>query len=144
MADVSVWRLNVLRVAYLLLIVGLGVYMWPLLINHRPDWPHMNGVVVAMLCALSALAVLGLRYPLQMIPLLLFELLWKVLWLGFVALPLQLDGALDGARASTAVENLWGAVFIVLIPWDYVFKTYIARKGESWLGPRRAQQTAAS
>lgn len=132
MANIPLWRLNVLRLAYLLLIVGLGPSVWPTLIDHGPDWPRMSSVVVTMLCALSALSIVGLRYPLQMIPLLLFELVWKSLWLGLVALPLYLDGALDESRASTAFDCLVGAVFLILIPWDYVYANYIARKGDRW------------
>jgi hypothetical protein len=132
MREISVWRLHLLRAAYLLLVIGLGVTIWPTLFSHGPDWPRMNSVVVAMLCALSALSVLGLRYPLQMIPLLLFELTWKGLWLGFVAAPLFLRGELDGAWASTASDCLVGLVFLVLIPWDYVFANYVARKGDPW------------
>ena len=38
--------------------------------------------------ALSILAVLGVRYPFKMLPLLFFELLWKVMWLVGWGLPL--------------------------------------------------------
>lgn len=138
MREIAVWRLYLLRAAYLLLIVGLGPSVWPSLIDHSPEWPRMTSVVIAMLCALSALSLLGLRYPLQMIPLLFFELVWKGLWLGFVALPLYLNGSLDAGRASTAFDCLVGLIFLVLIPWDYVFANYIARKGDRWWGEARA------
>ena len=40
-----------------------------------------------MLTAMSILAFLGLRYPVKMLPVLLFESAWKLLWLALVAVP---------------------------------------------------------
>jgi hypothetical protein len=39
----------------------------------------MRGVVRSVLAAVSLLAVLGIRYPLKMLPLLFFELVWKTI-----------------------------------------------------------------
>ena len=43
-------------------------------------------VTLCLLIAMSLLAFLGLRYPVKMLPVLLFEALWKLLWFGVVAL----------------------------------------------------------
>lgn len=74
MGDVSALRLNLLRAGYLLLVVGIGVAMWPTLLRAGPELELMHGAALSMLCALGLLAVLGLRYPLQMLPLLMFEM----------------------------------------------------------------------
>ena len=83
MTEISLFRLYALRAAYLLLAVGLAATVWPLIINHPPQWPLMNSVVCSLLAAVSVLAAIGIRYPLQMLPILLFELLWKSIWLGW-------------------------------------------------------------
>jgi hypothetical protein len=133
MAEVSLVRLYVMRAGYLLWAVLLGSMIWPRLIEHDPSWPLMNSVVASLLGALAALALLGVRYPLQMIPLLLFELLWKSIWLIAVALPLQLSGQLDAARQETAMECLMGVViFPLIIPWPYVFAHYVKKPGDRW------------
>ncbi len=68
MTDVSLFRLYALRAGYLLIAVGLAATMWPIVINHSPQWPLMNSVVGSLLTAISVLAAVGIRYPLQIRP----------------------------------------------------------------------------
>ena len=70
MNRVSLPRLYALRAGYLLLVVGLGLTIWPGVIHHEKPWTLMQGVVHCMLAAMSALAILGLRYRCGMLPLL--------------------------------------------------------------------------
>ena len=60
----------------------------------------------------NALAFLGLRHPLQMLPLLLFELAWKTIFVLAVALPLWRAGAIDPATRETALESLFGVILV--------------------------------
>ena len=99
--QVSLWQLNLLRVGYLVMGGCLAVVKWPLLFNHGP-WELKEGTVECMLVAMSVLALMGLRYPLRMLPILLFEVGWKLTWLGVIALPLWLDNNLDGATRAQA------------------------------------------
>jgi len=132
MTPMPAWRLNLLRAGYLLLIVGLGLTIWPSILHPGKTWALMNGVVVCMLGAMSALALLGLRYPLQMLPLLFFELAWKALWLARIALPLWRAGRMDADTAETAFECLMAVVFLALIPWGYVVRNYVLKAGDRW------------
>ena len=88
MSAVSTFRLYLLRATYLLIFVGLGSDVWPGMIHHAKAWDLMHGVASSLLAAMSVLVVLGIRCPLQLLPLLLFELLWKSIWLIATALPL--------------------------------------------------------
>ena len=92
--ELSLLRLYLLRAGYLLMALGLAITRWPLLIGHDTTWPLMDGVVVCMLVAQSLLFFLGVRYPVKLIPIPLFEMIWKVIWLSTVALPLSRSTAL--------------------------------------------------
>jgi hypothetical protein len=131
-AEVSVLRLYVLRAGYLLLVLGLGSVVWPGIIHHDKPWALMPGVVHCMLAAMSALAILGLRYPLKMLPLLFFELAWKSIWLIVVALPLWSAHQMDADTSETAVECLMAVVFLIVMPWRYVFSNYLTARGDRW------------
>lgn len=129
---VPLYRLYLMRAIYLLLVVGLAFQVWPLILNHSPAWPLMNSVVASLLGALGALAVLGLRYPLQMLPLLLFELTWKAIWLAAVAFPVWRANAIDERTMETLVECALGAILLIVIPWGYVFDNYVKKRGDRW------------
>jgi hypothetical protein len=78
-----------------------------------------------------------------MLPLLLFEVAWKAIWLLVVALPLWTSHQMDPDTAETAVECLMGAVFLVLIPWPYVVSTYLSQPGDRWFPARAARPLGA-
>ena len=129
---VSLWRLYLLRAMYLIIVVGLGIEIWPGIIHHPKPWELMYGVVQCVLAAVSLLAILGLRYPLQMLPLLLFELVWKSLWLLVVAVPLWSAQQMDARTWETAIACLMGVIFLIAIPWGYVWANYVMKPGDRW------------
>jgi hypothetical protein len=131
-AELPLWRLHVLRLGYLVLGGGLVVYKWPLLFRHDEPWPPMTSVVTCVLVGMSLLALLGLRYPVAMLPILLFEVVWKMVWLGVVALPLWLTDQMDPATLVVANEVLWVVVIVAVVPWPYVYKNYLVRRGDRW------------
>ncbi|MDB5756102.1 MAG: hypothetical protein JWP34_2079 [Massilia sp.] len=132
MNEVSLFRLYLLRALYLFIAVGLGVEIWPGVIHHDKPWELMEGVVACMLAALGALAIVGLRYPLQMLPLLLWEMLWKSIWLLVVALPLWSLGQMDKATWATTFACLMGVIVPLAIPWPYVCARFILKPGNRW------------
>ncbi|HYE28681.1 MAG TPA: hypothetical protein VEA61_10665 [Allosphingosinicella sp.] len=141
MTDVSPFRLWLMRAVYLLMAAGLGLTIWPRILSHGADLPHMTGIVFALLGTIGLLALLGVRYPLQMIPLLLFELAWKALWLVAFALPRWLDGNLDAAMRSSVLDTSLGLVLLVVIPWRYVWARYVVRPADPWTIRRAATAT---
>jgi hypothetical protein len=137
MTDISLLRRNLLRLGYLILVVGLGTTVWPGILHPTKIWPLMSGVVFCMLGALSLLSVAGLFHPLKMLPLLLFEIAWKAIWLTRVAVPLWSAGRLDADTVETASECLLIIPFLFLIPWRYAWATFIQGPAEPWRGAGR-------
>ncbi len=130
--EVSAFRLNVMRVGYLLLFGGLAYTEWPGLIHHD-GWNSTHGIASSLLAALSLLASLGIRYPLQMVPVLLFELGWKAIWLIAIALPLWLAHDVDPYTWRMTIVCLAAVVVCpLLIPWPYVFTNYVRKPGDRW------------
>jgi len=130
--EVSLFRLYTLRGAYLVMAVGLGVYIWPSVIHHSSEFAITQGVRVALLAGLGAIAALGLRYPVQMLPVLLFEMVWKAIYLTAFALPLWSAHQITATVAEDIKAVLMVIVFIPLIPWRYVFAHYILKRGDRW------------
>lgn len=132
MTEVSLFRLYALRAGYLLVSVGLSATIWPILVNPPPQWPLMNSVVCSLLAAVSVLSAIGIRYPLQMLPILLFEIVWKSIWLIAVALPLWSANQLDARTSETIRDCVFAAILIPVIPWRYVFSHYVTKPGDRW------------
>lgn len=132
MNDVSVLRLNLLRAMYLLVVVGLSLVVWPGVILKSQTWTLNQGVINCMLVAFSLLCALGLRYPLQMLPILLWELIWKSAWLLIVALPKLMAGSMDEATTATFIEVLVVVLVPFIIPWGYVLDNYFRKPAAAW------------
>lgn len=132
MNDVSLFRLYLLRALYLLVAVGLALVVWPGIIHHNRPWELMEGVVQCMLASFALMSALGVRYPLQMLPVLLWELVWKTIWLVIVAMPLWMAGQMDQPTWEIASAVLLVVAFPFVIPWSYVFANYVRKSGDRW------------
>ena len=134
MSEVSTFRLYLLRAGYFYIAVGLAIFELPALL-HPENLSRLDAVVLSVLAAMALLAVVGLRYPLKMLPLLFFELLWKAIWLLAFGLPLALSGRLGPETTETLTGVLMGVVLVPLVtPWGYVLKHYLKAPGDRWRG----------
>jgi hypothetical protein len=135
--DLSLTRVNLMRAGYLFIGVGLVIVKWPLLPGAR-TLPLYEGVTLCLLTATSLVALLGVRYPVRLLPLLLLESAWKVLWLLLVAVPRAVDGGLDTATSDVAVNCSLVVVILAVIPWRHVWQSYALTPGEPWRRVPRA------
>jgi hypothetical protein len=132
-AELSLLRLYLLRVVYLVMAAGLAVYVWPDVISHTRELAVSSGIRVSLLAGLGAVAALGLRYPVKMLPVLIFEFVWKAIYLTAFALPLWLS---HQPLADVALQDIYSVlmvlVFIPFVPWGYVISNYVTKPGERW------------
>lgn len=124
----GVRKINIylLRVIYTLIFVFVGKTSWTYIIANYGSLDPMEGIVWCVWASFSVLSILGIIYPLKMLPIILLEILYKVIWLLVVAYPLWSAGQLEGSNAEgILIPFLWVILPIVAVPWKYTFKKYI-------------------
>jgi hypothetical protein len=128
--EVSLVRLYVLRATYALLVIGLGAMIVPDILSHRL---LDRGVIASLLGCIWLLAFIGLRHPLRMLPLLMFELGWKSIWLVAYGLPQWSAGQAPPTFADDFFNIALGVILMPLVmPWPYVWRHYVKQPGARW------------
>lgn len=124
----GVRRINIylLRLLFILMFFVLGKDTWTHVLTHQGQWDPADAVVWTVWTAFATLAGIGIFRPLKMLPILLLEIFYKVMWLIIVAYPLWSNGTLEGSKAEGfTAPFLWVILPIVAVPWGYVFANYI-------------------
>jgi hypothetical protein len=138
--DVSLARLYALRAAALFFAIDGLFSKLPVVI--RPD-PASRGIVASLLAALWVSAFFTFRYPLRMMPLFLFELVWKTLWLIDYGAPQYLAGTGSPRLARDLFEiGFFPLPIALIIPWGHVWRRYVRAPAEPWRRPARAASAA--
>ena len=131
---VQVWGL---RVFYLLMLVMVAPGAWGALIGHEGPWDPVHAAALCVWATYPTLAVFGLFRPLCWLPLMVFTISYKTMWLAFVAWPMWQAGTLGGSAAEEmAFAFAFTPVLAVVVPWGYVWRQLV--------GIRLAVQPAAS
>ena len=128
---VSLWRLYVLRALY----AGLAAAEASIQLSaflHHAHWTQTSGVAHSFLLALALLSIVGIRYPLGMLPLLVYELLWKMVWLCGIALPLCAADQVDADTRKSFFEIAPVIILFPLLPWRYIFSNYLKKSADRW------------
>lgn len=135
---VPVWNIVLLRISYALIAGVMGSIVWHQLIFESAGWPVARGLSKAMLGSLALMSLWGIRYPVRMLPLMLYELIWKTVWIGVIFVP-----AWYYDRASPDLEGLFwdciGVLFVyIAVPWRYVWNAYFCQPTEPWRNKRHS------
>jgi hypothetical protein len=124
--DGVLWiNIGLLRLLYILMFFVLGRTTWTTVLTHQGPWVPQEAIVWCVWTAFATLAGLGIIRPVKMLPIILLEIFYKVMWLVLVAYPLWSRGALAGSAAEgTTAAFLWVLLPIIAVPWGYVLRTY--------------------
>lgn len=132
-SELPLYRLYLLRVSYALLGVAQGLRTWPAILHHARPWDFWHGVGMSFFGALTLLALLGIRYPVRMMPLLIFEFTWKLIWVLAAYLPPYLAHTVDPDLADNFFQIFLGVVVVpLLLPWGFVWNNYVTARGDRW------------
>lgn len=126
MSEVSKLKLYLLRGVYVLIALGLVLDVWPEIISPDQRLANEDSVIQSILGAVALLAAVGVRYPLKMLPILIFELIWKLIWVLGFAWPGWVSTGLDSYAKATLFACLIGVILVpIALPWRYVYRQYI-------------------
>jgi hypothetical protein len=125
--NVPRYRLYVMRTFFVLTVLLLGRDAWAELLSHEEVWNPLEGVAYSFWAAYSTLMILGLRHPLKMVPLLMLQFFYKLVWLTSVAFPPWRGNHLDSGEGLVSIFVAGIVLDLLIIPWGYVFRTYLSR-----------------
>ena len=129
---VALWKIWGLRLVFLMMAAFLGPYQFLALFGETAHWSGWQGAGHSIFAALSLIALLGVFHPLKLLPVMLFELIWKTLWLLAIAMTAWLEH-----REIPDILDLWATIIgvvimIVIIPWRYTFWSYFVQPVDLW------------
>jgi hypothetical protein len=119
-------NIYLLRLLFLLVFVFVGYDAWSYILRHEGPWDPVRAAAYCMWGAYALLSALGILYPLRFLPLVMFEIVYKIAWLLIVAYPLWKVDALAGSPAEgMTTAFLWVILPIIAMPWTYFGRTYV-------------------
>src|SRR5262245_29209404 len=77
-------QIYLMRLGYVLVIALVGNIAWSAIFTHEGEWDPLQAVAISMWAGSSVLSVFGFFKPLKWIPLVLFEIAYKSIWLVVV------------------------------------------------------------
>jgi hypothetical protein len=119
-------NIYLLRMFYFLMAAFVATDSWKAIINHEGPWDRFHAMAICVWAAYATLGVFGLIHPLKMLPIMIFMIFYKSLWLIVVAYPLWRTSTLaDSPAAEMAGVFMMVPFTMIAVPWVYVFKNYV-------------------
>lgn len=125
MNEVGKIRLMALRAFYFLTgisFVVLATFNFFIGANNIDD---LLSVKKAVFYAFALLLLTGVLQPLKMLPLLLFSVAWKTIWILAFVVPMYFGAGPDDFTKNILLPVLSGLIVtLIAIPWKYTIRNY--------------------
>lgn len=119
-------NIYLLRLFYFLMAAFVATDSWTAIIAHEGPWDRFRAMSICVWAAYGTLGVLGLIHPLRWLPIMLFMIFYKSLWLIVVAYPLWRANTLAGSPAEEMAGAFMGVpLAMIAVPWKYVFENFV-------------------
>ncbi|HJU88516.1 MAG TPA: hypothetical protein VJ672_03945 [Gemmatimonadaceae bacterium] len=118
-------NIYLLRTIYFLMVAYVATWAWGTILRHQGPWDPMHAVAICVWAIYPTMAILGVIHPLRMLPIMIFTVAYKLLWLTIVAYPLWRAGTLNGQAAELTNGFIGMPIAVIAIPWGYVWRTYV-------------------
>lgn len=130
--QVPLWKTWGLRLFFAGMVVILGKLQLGYILEGSSEWGNWRGLGHSMLFTLAVLAIGGLFRPLAFLPVMIYEIAWKTVWLVVVALPPWLADEKIPAIVDVKSSIIGIFLIIIVIPWRYVWWRYFMLPLEPW------------
>lgn len=119
-------NIYLLRLFYFLMAFFVATDSWKALLTNEGPWDRFRAMAFCVWAAYTTLGALGLIHPLKMLPIMVFMIFYKSLWLIVVAYPLWQTGELAASPAAEMTKAFMGVpLAMIAVPWIYFFKNYV-------------------
>lgn len=120
------WRLHVMRGLFFLNFISLASDNWSAILFPKEQLDTLSGVAISFWAGFALLNLIGVRFPLRMVPILMLQLLYKSGWLLGTYLPAKNAGLLNDSLEEFFWICVGGVVLnLLIIPWGYVYRAFI-------------------
>lgn len=120
-----------LRLFYFLAAFFVATWAWRTLLTHEGPWEQYRSVMICVWAAYPTLMAIGLIHPVRMLPIMLFTVFYKALWLGIVAYPMYKAGTLTPSALQMAKDFGLLPIAIIAVPWGYAVRAYLLPNGKT-------------
>lgn len=119
-------NIYLLRMFYFLMAAFVAIDAWKSIITHEGPWDRFRAMSLCVWAAYATLGIFGLIHPLRWLPIIVFMIFYKSLWLIVVAYPLWWTGTLVGSPAEEmAGVFMMVPLVMIAVPWVYFLKTFV-------------------
>jgi len=115
-----------MRGLFFLNFISLAFDNWGTILFPDSQMDTLTGVTISFWAGFSLLNLLGVRFPLKFVPILMLQLLYKSAWIIGTYLPAKNSGVLDEDLTSFLWVCVAGIVLnLLVIPWKFVYHEYL-------------------